>query len=192
MYVIKPALHHVTLKTSRLDNMIKWYGVVVGAEVQFRDDSVAWITNDAANHRQAFLSAPGLRDDPEKLSHNGIHHIAYEYASFADLMSSYERLRAEGIVPRFCLDHGLTTSIYYQDPDGNFVELQCDGFGDWRASGEWMRTSPDFAANPIGVFFDPEKVLAFFRTGMPYTTVQKAIRANDFRPDPVPGIGLPD
>jgi catechol 2,3-dioxygenase len=70
--------------------------------------------------------------------------------------------------------------------------LQCDGFGDWRASGEWMRTSPDFAANPIGVFFDPEKVLAFFRTGVPYTTVQKAIRANDFRPDPVPGIGFPD
>ena len=79
-------------------------------------------------------------------------------------MSSYERLRAEGIVPKFCLDHGLTTSIYYQDPDGNFVELQCDGFGDWRASGEWMRTSPDFAANPIGVFFDPEKVLAFHKT----------------------------
>jgi catechol 2,3-dioxygenase len=192
MNVIKPVLHHVTLKTSRLDEMIAWYGVAIGAKAQFRDAHAAWLTNDGANHRLAFLSVPGLRDDPEKTPHNGMHHSAYEYASFADLISSYERLRDAGVQPKFCLDHGLTTSIYYQDPDGNYLELQCDSFGDWSASAEWMRTSPDFAANPIGVFFDPDKVLAFFRTGVSYADVQKAIRAEEFMPDPVPaGIGLP-
>ena len=28
MDVIKPSLHHVTFKTSRLDEMIAWYGAV--------------------------------------------------------------------------------------------------------------------------------------------------------------------
>jgi len=27
----------------------------------------------------------------------------------------------------------MTLSYYYKDPDGNYVELQCDAFGDWRS-----------------------------------------------------------
>src|SRR5262249_4777823 len=61
--MIKPKLHHVTLKTSRLDEMIAWYGAVIGAKVQFRDQTAAWTTNDEANHRIAFLAVPGLSDD---------------------------------------------------------------------------------------------------------------------------------
>ena len=37
--MIRPKLHHVTIKTSHLDEMITWYGLVIGAEVQFRDQS---------------------------------------------------------------------------------------------------------------------------------------------------------
>jgi hypothetical protein len=59
---------------------------------------------------------PGLSDDAEKVRHNGMHHCAFEYASFADLMSSFDRLRAAGVLPAFCLDHGLTISLYYKDP----------------------------------------------------------------------------
>jgi hypothetical protein len=31
--VIKPTMHHVNLKTTRLQEMIDWYAVVVGAKV---------------------------------------------------------------------------------------------------------------------------------------------------------------
>ena len=54
--MIKPTLHHVTIKTSHLDDMIKWYALVVGAKVQFRYGAGAWMTNDDANHRIAFLT----------------------------------------------------------------------------------------------------------------------------------------
>ena len=189
--MIKPALHHVTLRTSHLDEMIKWYGIVIGAEVQFRDAVAAWTTNDAANHRIAFLAVPGLSDDPEKARHNGMHHCAFEYENFADLMVSYDRIRKDGIEPAFCLDHGLTISIYYKDPESNFVELQADGFGDWKLSSAWMRTSPDFAANPIGVFFDAARVFDAFKTGSDFKAIQKAIRSNTYLPDPIPNIGLP-
>lgn len=191
MAVIKPAFHHVTLKTSRLQEMVDWYRVVIGIEVRFQDEYNAWTSNDAANHRVAFLSVPGLDDDPDKVKHNGLHHSAFEYASFDDLMSSYERMREEGIQPAFCLDHGMTISLYYKDPEGNYVELQSDSFGDWAKSTEWMRTSPDFKANPIGTFFDPEKVLQAHKAGQPFSTLQPAVRAGEFLPDPIPGIGLP-
>ncbi len=189
--MIKPRLHHVTIKTGRLAEMVRWYGVVVGVDVQFMDESNAWTTNDEANHRVAFLSSPGLSDDADKSRHTGMHHSAFEYDSLADLISSFERMRAEGISPAFCLDHGMTTSLYYRDPDGNFVELQSDNFGDWYRSSEWMRTHPDFAANPIGVFFDPDRVSAAYRAGLDVAKLQAAIRSGEFLPEPIPDIGLP-
>ena len=191
MEIIKPAFHHVTFKTSRLAEMVAWYGTVVGARPTFQDASNAWTTNDEANHRVAFLSAPGLGDDPDKRNHNGIHHSAFEYESFADLMASYARLRDEGIEPAFSLDHGMTISIYYKDPEGNFVELQCDSYGDWRLSSEWMRSSPDFAENPIGTFFDPERVYQAHKAGQGFDELHVAMRRGDYQPAGTPDLGLP-
>ena len=145
---------------------------------------------DAANHRVAFLSTPALVDDPDKPRHNGMHHSAFEYASFDDLITSYERMRGEGIVPAFCLDHGLTISFYYKDPEGNYVELQSDNFGDWAKSSEYMRTSPAFAANPIGYFFDPEQVARAHRSGVDFATIQASIRAGDYAPAEPPSLGI--
>jgi catechol 2,3-dioxygenase len=190
MSIISPVLHHVTMRTSRLAEMVAWYATVLGARVMFRDENAAWMSNDSANHRIAFLSAPGVRDDPDKHSHNAMHHSAFEYGAFDDLMASYGRLRDEGITPSFCLDHTITFSIYYKDPEGNFVELQTDGFGDWRRSSEFISGSPDFAANPIGFFFDADKVYQAHRAGVAFAAIQKAVRSGAFAPAEIPGIGL--
>jgi catechol-2,3-dioxygenase len=189
--MIKPKLHHVTIKTSRLDEMIQWYALLVGMRVQFKDKTAAWTTNDDANHRIAFLAVPGLIDDAEKTQHNGMHHCAFEYDSFADLMASYDRLRKAGVEPAFCLDHGMTMSLYYRDPERNFVELQSDNFSDWKLSSEWMRASPNFARDPIGTFFDPARVYEKFKEGAEFTELQQTIRGGAYLPDSIPNIGLP-
>jgi catechol-2,3-dioxygenase len=186
-----PLFHHVNLKTTRLQEMIDWYGQVTGMTVTHRAPVGAWLSNDAANHRLALLSLPGYADDPRKDSHTGMHHMAFEYGSVAELLESYGRLAALGIEPAMCLDHGMTTSMYYPDPDRNLVELQADNFGDWVQSKAWMNTSPDFAANPIGVPFDPAKVLAAFRAGRTPAELHKAIMASEFLPAKMPDIGPP-
>ena len=180
--VIKPALHHVNLKTTRLQEMLDWYGKVVGLTVNFLFPGGAFATNDRANHRIALLAMPGLTDDPNKNAHAGIHHTAFEYESFDDLMATYRRLRGLGIVPQFCLDHAITTSIYYPDPDGNLVELQVDNFGDWTASAEWMRTSEEFRRDPIGTPFDPDKVLAAHDAGVSFAKLREETRAGKYLP----------
>jgi catechol-2,3-dioxygenase len=114
----KPVLHHVTLKTTRVQEMVDWYGTVVGMTINHHSRFGAWMTNDAANHRVALLAHPALSDDPDKVPHAGIHHLAFEYSDMGELMATYERLRTLGIHPHVCLDHGLTTSLYYVDPDG--------------------------------------------------------------------------
>ena len=88
-----PALHHVNLKTPRLEEMIDWYGLVVGMRPTYVFPGGAWLSNDAANHRVALLSTPLVRDDPEKLVHAGIHHTAFEYGTLDELLRTYVRLR---------------------------------------------------------------------------------------------------
>ena len=56
--LIHPRFHHLNLKTTRLQEMIDYYSVLVGAEVIFRDDVGAWLSNDEANHRIALLAFP--------------------------------------------------------------------------------------------------------------------------------------
>lgn len=179
-----PTFHHVNLKTTRLQEMIDWYSALVGAEVLFRYDLGAWLSNDQANHRIALLAFPGFADDPEKETRTGLHHTAFEYASFEDLNAGYLRLRVEGIVPEFCLDHGMTFSYYYRDPDGNHVELQVDNFGDWTKSTEWMRTSDEFQANPIGQFVDPDLVATDHADGMSFAEVHAKAMAGGYAPAP--------
>ena len=183
---IRPAFHHFNLKTTRLDELIDWYGAVVGAEVTFRDATGAWLTNDAANHRIALLAFPGFVDDPDKDTRTGMHHSAFEYNSFEDLNESYVRLRELGIEPDICIDHGMTLSYYYKDPDGNHVELQVDNFGDWSASKEWMHTSPQFAANPIGVFVDPARIARAAAEGDGFADIHRRAMAGELSPAQAP------
>ena len=184
--VIHPAFHHVNLKTTRLQEMIDFYRTLVGAEVIFQDQVGAWLSNDGANHRVALLAFPNFVDDPDKDTRTGMHHSAFEYASFEDLNSSYLRLRDAGITPALCLDHGMTFSYYYADPDGNNVELQVDCFGDWKKSTEWMRTSPEFKANPIGQFLDPEQVIADHQAGVSHAEIHAKAMAGGYAvPAPV-------
>jgi catechol 2,3-dioxygenase len=181
-----PALHHVNLKTVRLQEMVDWYGLVVGQRPTHLFSGGAWLSNDAANHRLALLSSPSLRDDPDKLQHAGIHHTAFEYASLDQLLDTYQRLQPRGIVPHACLDHGMTISFYYVDPDGNSVELQADNFGDWAESTAFMMSDPRFAENPIGVSIDPEQMVAARSQGDSAETLHTRAYSGDFAPqDPL-------
>jgi catechol 2,3-dioxygenase len=180
--VHKPSFHHFNLKTTRLQALIDWYVSVVGADVIFQDETGAWLTNDAANHRIALLCFPGFVDDPDREIRTGMHHSAFEYDRFEELNASYLHLRDQGIEPDICIDHGMTLSYYYKDPDGNRVELQIDTFGDWTASKQWMQTSPDFKANPIGVFVDPTRIAEAAAAGEPFQAIHDRAMAGELSP----------
>ncbi len=183
--VAQPRLHHVNLKTTRLQEMIDWYTIVVGMRVNFQFPGGAFLSNDEANHRLALFALfawPRLSDDADKLAHTGIHHMAFAYPTLDDLLTTYTRLKEVDLMPHFTVDHGTTTSFYYIDPDGNSVELQCDNFGDWAQSSEWMRTSPQFAANHLGTTVDPEQMIAARQVGISPAELHQRAYAGKFPP----------
>jgi len=83
-----------------------------------------------------------------------------------DLLSTYVRLREEGILPERTINHGMTTSMYYKDPDGNRIELQVENFDDPQEGLAFMN-GPVFEKNPIGVLFDADELVERFEAGVP-------------------------
>jgi hypothetical protein len=110
--------------------------------------------------------------------------VAYTYASVEDLFENYAWLKDKGIVPYWCVHHGVTMSMYYADPDGNQMELQVDSFVTDTEANAFMN-GPGFAANPIGVEYNPDEVLAAIRAGTPGTSFLK--RKTDLPVSPVRG-----
>ena len=85
------------------------------------------------------------------------------YRNVSDLLDTYARLKRSGITPYWPVHHGTTLSLYYADPDGNRMEFQVD-VGTVEEAAVLMK-SPAFAANPVGVMYDPDELLARFEAG---------------------------
>ncbi|MEQ9005965.1 MAG: VOC family protein [Pseudomonadales bacterium] len=162
-----PALAHVVYRTRRFEDMLAWYKEMFHASVQHRNPVMAFLTYDDEHHRLAFIDLAAVQPegtDAEKHGLVGVEHIAYTYPSLEDLFENYTRLKAKGIVPYWCIHHGLTISMYYADPDGNQLEFQVDCFATAEESNAYIQ-GPDFGVNPVGVEFDPEDWLSQVKAG---------------------------
>jgi catechol-2,3-dioxygenase len=167
---IRPAKFvHVVYRTRRFEQMLRWYQTVFDAKVQHQNPALAFLTYDDEHHRFAFANLDILQPggtEADRRGLIGVDHVAYTYASLHDLFENYAQLKAQGITPYWCIHHGITVSMYYADPDGNQMEFQVDSYGSNEEANAFMG-GPHFAANPIGVEYDPEDWLAKLRAGAP-------------------------
>lgn len=161
-------LAHVVYQTRRFDEMISWYQNVFEADVVHRDPALAFLTYDDEHHRLAFANLDVLKGEAEggESGHGelGVNHVAFTFESLGDLLDTYERLKAEEIMPYWPIHHGPTLSLYYQDPDGNRLEFQVDACSLEQANA--FMKSEAFANNPLGVVIDPESLVSRYRNGV--------------------------
>lgn len=163
-------LAHVVLRTNQFQNLLEWYGSVFLTRTSYANDMVAFLTYDDEHHRIAILNTGQLKKSEEM--HVGVDHFAFTYASLADLLANWKRLKGLGVEPFWCINHGPTTSMYYRDPDGNEIELQADNFETLEEASAYFE-SESFANNPIGVDFDPDLLLRKLREGVPLSELVK-------------------
>jgi catechol-2,3-dioxygenase len=160
-------LAHFVLRTSRFAELVAWWKLVLQAEARHESDFLTFLTYDEEHHRLAILHSPGLQDSAR--SSAGLEHVAFTFADLDDLLAQYERLAEHGILPILPIHHGMTMSMYYEDPDGNQVEFQVDAMSlDDAAT---FMASDVFAANPLGVVYDPADILERRRGGESIETI---------------------
>ena len=157
-------LSHIVLQTNRRREMIDWYCTVLGAEILYEADRISFISYDDEHHRVAFLDPGPLTERQPDAA--GLNHVAFTFGSLDDLTDNYLRLKSIGIRPHRCVNHGVTTSMYYHDPDHNQVELLVDNFVTAVEGKDYMRQRSTNDKNPVGIAFDPETLVERVRAGL--------------------------
>ncbi|CZR52469.1 related to Biphenyl-2,3-diol 1,2-dioxygenase 2 [Phialocephala subalpina] len=169
--VISPSkLAHVVLRTGKFTAMVEFYKNFLGAKATYENEFLSFLTYDDEHHRIAIGAVPGT--GPKAPNAAGLEHIAFSFNTLEDLALAYQQRKAKGILPIWSVNHGPTTSIYYQDPDGNQLETQVDNFDTIEEANEMMG-SKAFAENPVGVDFDPEELVRQLESGMDQRELKK-------------------
>jgi catechol-2,3-dioxygenase len=158
-----PKFAHNVFQTAQPQQMRDWYCTVLDGHIVYSDETLSFITFDEEHHRVALLHPP-IPMERKSPTTAALHHSAYTFDTVDDLLERYIMLRDKGIRPAVCIAHGVTTSMYYQDPDRNFVEMQIDRFEAPDDATAYMK-GPEYAADSVGPAFDPEELLAARRSG---------------------------
>ena len=161
-------LAHIVFWTNQIEAMTKWYETVLEAHVVFSSKSLVFLTYDGEHHRIALIGGPGpvTAVEPVKRPRVGFYHAAFAYGSLLDLLDTGIRLESEGIKPWRTINHGVTISFYYADPDGNDVELQVDRFEDPDDATRYLEGAI-FESNSVGVLIDPVEMRRKLLEGVP-------------------------
>ena len=132
-------LGHIVLNVRDAVKSREFYTRALGLKVAFEStDHRAVFLSVGAQHHDLALFQYATGESPDK-SQPGLHHMAWQLADFAELQAAYQDLQTAGIAVESVVEHNVTRSIYFQDPDGNRVELYCDmvedGFNAMRTLG---------------------------------------------------------
>ncbi len=132
-------LGHVVLKVRDAQKSKEFYTRALGLKLahEDRDRGTVFLSCGTQHHDLAlFQLATG--EAPEA-TRPGLHHMAWQLGSFEELQAAYRELRELGIPVESTIEHNVTRSVYFHDPDGNRVELYCDmvedGFAAMRTMG---------------------------------------------------------
>ena len=126
------ALGHVVIKVRDLEAAEKFYGEVLGIPVQSRSESDQMTFFTLGRHHDFAVIAVGADAPSQKSTAVGTHHIGFEMEGGLDgLREAKERLEAAGVTVA-PVDHHVTKSLYFRDPDGNALELYVEGSDVWK------------------------------------------------------------
>lgn len=150
---IRPQLTHMGINVFDIAPMEKFYTEVLGLIVtdrgkgkNFKADLVFMSVEPDTHHQVALASGR----DPATKASSTINQISFHLDSLEDLREMYLRVKDHGVKALKPLNHGVSWSVYFFDPEGNTVELYVD--------------SPWYIGQPHGDLFDPteptDKILA--------------------------------
>jgi glyoxylase I family protein len=120
-------VHHMALICSDVERTIQFYQELLGfplielMENRDYEGSTHLFFDIGNNNLLAFFDFPGLGLQPGVEALGGVQHIAISTTP-ENLTTIKSRLEGKGI-PYLGPDRGVTTSIYFKDPDGIQIEM---------------------------------------------------------------------
>jgi catechol 2,3-dioxygenase len=127
-------LGHVVLRVTDRERAERFYGGVLGLPVCARldEDGLRMTFFTLGNHHDFAVMEVTGEGSSRNESAAGLHHVAFKIGTTMDeLREARAKLEAAGIVT-MPVDHDVTKSLYFADPDGNGIEVYVDASDAWR------------------------------------------------------------
>jgi len=117
------------------------------------DLQIRFLSSDPDEHHQVVLVSG--RDAAKGVTF--LNQISFRVASLADLRELHSRLAARGISPGRVINHGMSWSMYFPDPEGNNIEAFVDS--------PWQIEQPvldllDLSKSDAEILADTEQLVA--------------------------------
>ena len=121
---LAPRLSHVGLYVHDVPKMIDFYTKTLGFVVSdgAEDGRITFLSRNPSDHHQVVL-VRGRTTDPATAM---VQQVSFNVGTLANVQRAYRKIRdagCEGIRP---ICHGNAWSVYFQDPEGNQIEMFCD------------------------------------------------------------------
>ena len=119
-------LGHVLLRVANIEHSKAFYSKTLGFEVVEEDPEHGGVFMSLGEHGHTLDLVQA--DQPQTTApfspHRvGVHHIAFMVDSEAALKEAYFSLQEQGVEVVRAIDHVSQKSIYFNDPDGNRLEI---------------------------------------------------------------------
>ena len=136
-----PRLSHVGLYVHDVPKMIDFYTNVLGFVVSdgAEDGRITFLSRNPSDHHQVVL----VRGRTTNTEVPMVQQVSFNVGALAQVQKAFRRVReagCEGISP---ICHGNAWSVYFQDPEGNRIEMFCD--------------TPWYVPQPLGFKIDLDK-----------------------------------
>lgn len=146
---------HVHLRVADLERAIDFYTRVIGLTLVTRYGAQAAFLSAGGYHHHIGLNTWESRGaTPPPPGHTGLYHTAFLFPDRRSLAQALARVVAAGVSLSGAADHGVSEAVYFDDPDGNGVELYRD-----RPEAEWPR-NPDGSLRMYNAALDLRALLA--------------------------------
>ena len=127
------SLGHVVLKVTDLQRSEKFYSGILGLPVcaRFDEQGMKMTFFSLGNHHDIALAQVSGEDKAGEQA-AGLHHVAFRIGDSIDqLKEAKTYLEGQGL-ELHPIDHEVTKSLYFHDPDGNMLEVYVDASDVWR------------------------------------------------------------
>ena len=114
---------HVHLKVSDLKKAEEFYTKLLGFKVNERANGYIFLTLGKKHHDLALQEIENAKKPTEDTI--GLYHFAIEAKNIRELAKLYFKLK-QGDVSVSPIDHGISKTLYFSDPDGNGIEVYVD------------------------------------------------------------------